>query len=60
MTIVTFSNLFPSSAMPQHGLLVFERMRRVIETSGLDWRVVAPVPEVLWVLRRGIYRRSKP
>lgn len=56
MTIVTFSNLFPSSAMPGHGTFVFERMRRVAAASGLDWRVVAPVPEVVWPLRRGIYR----
>lgn len=55
-TIVTFTNLFPSSVMPGHGLFVRERMRRVAAASGLDWVVVAPVPDVAWPLRRGIYR----
>jgi len=55
-TIVTFSNLFPSSVMPVHGVFVRERMRRVARASGLDWVVVAPVPEVIWPLRRGIYK----
>lgn len=56
-TIVTFTNLFPSSAMPQHGLFVEDRMRRVAAASGLHWRVIAPVPEVPWVLRSSSYRR---
>ncbi|MCR9247844.1 MAG: glycosyltransferase [bacterium] len=57
MTIVTFTNLFPSSVMPTHGLFVRERMRRVAAASGLPWQIVAPVPDVVWPLRRGIYRQ---
>jgi glycosyltransferase involved in cell wall biosynthesis len=55
--IVTFTNLFPSSAMPTHGLFVYERMRRVAAASGVGWEVVAPVPEVAWLFRSGSYRR---
>lgn len=55
--IVTFTNLFPSAAMPTHGLFVYERMRRVAAASGLAWQVVSPVPEVAWLVRRGAYRR---
>ncbi|MCA8953605.1 MAG: hypothetical protein KDE27_29100, partial [Planctomycetes bacterium] len=56
-TIVTFTNLYPSTVMPQHGLFVRERMRRVAAHSGLDWCVVAPVPDVIWPLRTAVYRR---
>ena len=56
--VVTFTNLFPSHAFPQHGTFVAERMRRVIVKSGLAWRVVCPVPQVPWLLRRGTYRRA--
>lgn len=55
--IVTFTNLFPSSVMPTHGLFIAERMRRVAAASGLGWSVIAPVPQVAWPLRRGIYRQ---
>jgi glycosyltransferase involved in cell wall biosynthesis len=55
--IVTFTNLFPSSAMPTHGLFVYERMFRVAAASGVGWEVVAPVPEVAWLFRSGSYRR---
>jgi glycosyltransferase involved in cell wall biosynthesis len=55
--IITFGNLFPSSVMPTHGIFVYERMRRVAEMSGCRWTVVAPVPAVMWPLRRGIYRK---
>jgi teichuronic acid biosynthesis glycosyltransferase TuaC len=54
--IVTFTNLFPSSAMPTHGLFVEERMRRVAADSGLAWSVVAPVPDVVWPLRTRAFR----
>lgn len=57
MHLVTFSNLFPSSVMPVHGSFVYERMRRVVAASGCRWSVVAPVPEVIWPLRHGIYKR---
>jgi teichuronic acid biosynthesis glycosyltransferase TuaC len=56
-TIVTFSNLFPSSVLPTHGLFVFERMRRVAAAIGLPWTVVSPVPNVLRPLRSATYRR---
>ena len=56
-TVVTFSNLFPSSVLPTHGLFVYERMRRVAAALGLPWRVVSPVPNVLWPLRSATYRR---
>ena len=50
--LITFTNLFPSAAFPHHGLFVRERMRRVVEATGLDWVVVCPVPRVPRVLRR--------
>jgi teichuronic acid biosynthesis glycosyltransferase TuaC len=56
--LLTFTNLFPSSLLPTHGVFVAERMRRV---AGLDperrWQVVAPVPRVAWFVRGGVYRR---
>ena len=55
--VITFTNLFPSQVMPQHGLFVRERMRRVAMAGGFQWTVVAPVPDVIWPLRRGAYRR---
>lgn len=55
--VITFTNLFPSVAMPTHGLFVRERMKRVVAAGGLRWTVVAPVPDVVWPLRRGVYRR---
>jgi glycosyltransferase involved in cell wall biosynthesis len=55
--IVTFTNLFPSAALPTHGIFVYERMHRVAAASGLPWCVVAPVPHVAWLFRRGSYRR---
>lgn len=55
--IVTFTNLFPSSARPAHGLFVRERMRRVADAMDCDWRVVCPIPHVPRVLpRRAIDR----
>lgn len=51
--IVTFTNLFPSAALPRHGLFVQERMRRVRAALGCAWQVVCPVPQVprLWPKR---------
>ena len=54
--VVTFTNLFPSAAMPTHGLFVRERMRRVVAAGGFSWTVVAPVPRVVWPLRRAVFR----
>lgn len=55
--IVTFTNLFPSSVTPTHGLFVYERMRRVAAASALAWHVVSPVPHVSWLVRSRAYRR---
>lgn len=53
--IITFTSLFPSAVQPTHGLFVRDRMRRVAAASGLEWGVVAPVPQVPRWLRRGVY-----
>ena len=55
--VVTFTNLYPSTVMPTHGVFVGERMRRVAAAGGFKWTVVAPVPDVPWPLRRGVYRQ---
>lgn len=60
--VVTFTNLFPSATLPTHGLFVYERMYRTAAAlaagpAPLAWSVVAPVPEVAWLFRRGSYRR---
>ena len=55
--LITFTNLFPSSEFPTHGLFVRERMRRVAARTGMDWVVVCPVPSVPRILRRGDYAR---
>lgn len=55
--LITFTNLFPSAAFPTHGLFVRERMRRVVEKTGLDWVVVSPVPIAPRGMRRGDYAR---
>lgn len=53
MKLVTFTNLFPSSHRPTHGLFVRERMARVAEALGPEWswRVIVPVPRVPRPLR---------
>ncbi|MEY4672590.1 MAG: hypothetical protein RL148_374 [Planctomycetota bacterium] len=55
--LLTFTNLFPSAAMPLHGSFVRERMQRVVARGGYGWQVVAPVPLAPWILRSGTYRR---
>jgi len=55
--ILTFTNLFPSAAMPLHGTFVRDRMQRVVARGGYAWQVVAPVPHAPWLLRSGTYRR---
>ena len=56
--LLTFTNLFPSSVMPTHGIFVYERMRRVAASMPeVDWQVVAPVPHVPWFLRNAAYRK---
>lgn len=56
--LLTFTNLFPSSVMPTHGIFVKERMKRVAAMlDGVEWRVMAPVPSAPWFLRTANYRR---
>lgn len=56
--LLTFTNLFPSSVMPTHGIFVHERMTRVARAMPeVDWQVVAPVPHVAWFVRSGLYKR---
>ena len=66
--VLTFTNLFPSSEAPEHGLFVRERMRRVLAAMRRDeptaWQVVCPVPRVpMWyglgALDRGTRALSK-
>lgn len=44
MRILTFTNLFPNSVRPRHGLFVEQRLRRLVATGRLEACVVAPVP----------------
>ena len=44
MRILTFTRLWPNAAMPEHGVFVEERMRRVAAMSDTTLEVVAPVP----------------
>jgi len=54
LRIVTFTNLFPSAAAPQHGSFVQERMQRVVDGQpDLELVVVSPVPAVPRLLARG-------
>ncbi|MBK9135256.1 MAG: glycosyltransferase family 4 protein [Betaproteobacteria bacterium] len=39
-----FSTLYPSSARPIHGIFVETRLRELLQTGGIETRVVAPVP----------------
>ena len=55
--IVTFTNLFPSAAVPSHGVFVRERMRRVTEALGCEWEVVCPLPRVpRWLPRPSVWK----
>jgi glycosyltransferase involved in cell wall biosynthesis len=44
MRILTFTNLYPSSAQPRHGIFIEQRVRRLVETGEASVRVVAPKP----------------
>ena len=44
MRILTFSTLFPNSALPQHGIFVAERLKHLLASGAVDASVVAPVP----------------
>jgi teichuronic acid biosynthesis glycosyltransferase TuaC len=44
LRVLTFTSLYPNAAMPNFGVFVENRIRRVAETGEVDVRVVAPVP----------------
>lgn len=44
MRILTFTSLFPSTARPRHGIFVETRLRQLVSDTGIDARVIAPVP----------------
>lgn len=44
MRVLTFTRLWPNAAMPNHGVFIEERMRRVAALPGVEVETVAPVP----------------
>jgi teichuronic acid biosynthesis glycosyltransferase TuaC len=42
--ILTFTTLYPSEVLPQHGIFVETRLQKLVESGALDARVVAPCP----------------
>ncbi len=44
MRILTFTNLFPNRANPNHGIFVYQRMAAVSKVTGIEVTVVSPVP----------------
>lgn len=44
MKILTYTNLFPNSGDPAHGIFVKRRLRELTRVSDVDASVVAPVP----------------
>ncbi len=44
MKIITFTNLFPSTVQPRHGIFVEERLQHLLRTGQIEARVIAPVP----------------
>ena len=50
MRILTFSNLYPNSVQPRHGIFIEQRLKRLLAGGQLEARVVAPVP---WFPLRG-------
>jgi len=42
--ILTFTTLYPSSARPNHGVFVENRLRHLLASGGVEAKVVAPVP----------------
>ena len=44
MKILTLTTLYPDSTRPRHGIFVETRLRQLISYSGIDARVVSPVP----------------
>jgi teichuronic acid biosynthesis glycosyltransferase TuaC len=48
MKVLTFTNLYPSAALPRHGIFIEHRVRQLVASGAASVRVVAPVP---WVPR---------
>lgn len=44
MKLLTFTSLYPNAIHPGHGPFVEMRLRKLIESGGVESRVVAPVP----------------
>ncbi|MEM7571017.1 MAG: glycosyltransferase family 4 protein [Pseudomonadota bacterium] len=44
MKILCFSTLYPHAGVPQHGVFVENRLRRLVETGKVEAKVIAPVP----------------
>ena len=44
MKLLTFSTLYPNSAMPGHGVFVENRLRHLLASGNVTSRVIAPVP----------------
>ncbi|MEO0410700.1 MAG: glycosyltransferase [Pseudomonadota bacterium] len=44
MKVLCFSTLYPHAAVPQHGVFVENRLRRLVETGQVEAKVIAPVP----------------
>ncbi len=42
--LISYTSLYPNSEMPQHGLFVEQRLRRIVATGKVHATVVAPVP----------------
>jgi teichuronic acid biosynthesis glycosyltransferase TuaC len=50
--VLTFTNLYPNSVQPRHGIFVEHRVRQLAASGEADVRVVAPVPWVPASARR--------
>ncbi|MDX1580718.1 MAG: glycosyltransferase family 4 protein, partial [Alphaproteobacteria bacterium] len=44
MKVLSFTTLYPNAAMPQHGVFVENRLKRLATRPGIDLKVMAPVP----------------
>ena len=44
LRVLTVSSLYPNAAMPNHGVFVENRLRRIVATGRVEARVVAPIP----------------
>lgn len=44
MRILTFTNLYPSTAQPRHGIFIEHRVRQLVDTGEASVRVIAPAP----------------